>query len=144
MTFPARVFPSWTVVDTGGHPVPGATVTLLEAPDVAQPLSPLAPGSPLMDPSVNPQTTDANGTFGWDLAGGRYQITAQKAGCSAPGDPARPAVTSPVLRGLPPAAGLVLTLSCPGEAPSSGPGVAVLRHLRTYSGGEAIATRRAR
>jgi len=112
--FQARAVPAGTVVDTSGHPVAGATVTLLYAPDLAQPFSPLAAGSPLMDPSVNPQVTSAHGTFGWNLLGGRYEVAATKAGCGAPGHPGQLAVTSPAFRGVPPQARLVLTLSCSG------------------------------
>lgn len=135
--FSVHVTPSVTVVDTNGHPVPGATVTLLSAPDAAQPFSVLAPGSPDMDPSVNPQTTDASGTVGWDIIGGRYEVTAQKTGCTRAGDHRQSVVTSPVFQGLPPETDLTLTLSCPAEAPPSAPAVTGLSAASGPAGGGA-------
>jgi IPT/TIG domain len=116
VTFSVNVIPSGTVVDTSGHPVPGATVTLLQSPIQAQPVSAPAAGSSVMEPSVNPQTSDANGMFGWDTIAGWYQVTAQAPACQAP-------VSTPVFASPPTKVGLVLTLSCAGEAPPSVPSV---------------------
>lgn len=137
VTFSVHVIPSGTVVDTNGHPVPGATVTLLQSPIVAQPVSAPAAGSPVMEPSVNPLTSDANGLFGWDTIAGWYQVTAQAPGCQAPADSGQPTVSTAEFSAPPPKAGLVLTLSCPGEAPPSVPTVTGLSAASGPAGGGA-------
>ncbi len=105
--------PSGTVLDQTGHPVEGATVTLLRSDSADGPFLAVPNGSDLMSPAnrANPVTTSQDGRFGWDVVGGYYQLTASKAGCHAAdgGD----TVTSPVY-GVPPAiAGIHLTLTCP-------------------------------
>lgn len=129
--FAARIDPSGTVEDTHGNPVAGATVTLLQSADKAGPFTAPSSGSPIMDPSVNPETSDANGVFHWDVYAGWYRVTAQKAGCNKPGNVGQPAVSTPVFRVPPPKVGIVLTLSCPGEAP---PPVPVVTGLGSRAG----------
>src|SRR5207244_2030062 len=64
-------------------------------------------GSAVMQPSVNPETTDANGQFAWEVLPGFWEVEASKAGCTT--------ATTPPLLVPPPAVGLVLTLACPNE-----------------------------
>jgi len=93
----------------GVVPLSGASVTL-SLLDPATGLYLAVPqGSDIMSPGnqINPQTTLADGAFGWDTLAGTYEITAQMSGCTSP-------VTSPPETVPPPATGLVLTLNCPG------------------------------
>ncbi|HUD36299.1 MAG TPA: IPT/TIG domain-containing protein [Streptosporangiaceae bacterium] len=124
--FQVRIDPSGTVEDTNGAPVPGATVTLLQSDGKLGPFTAPPSGSPIMAPSVNPETTDAGGAFHWDVFAGYYQVTASKAGCATPGHPARPVVSTPVFQVPPPKVGLVLTLQCKGAGPSAKPQVSGL------------------
>jgi hypothetical protein len=105
--------PSGAVVDTNGNPVVGATVTVERAETQAGPFAALPTGSPLMTPSINPQTTGADGTFHWDVVGGWYEVTASKSGCTVPGQPAQTTVSTAALPVPPPQVGLTLTLQCP-------------------------------
>jgi large repetitive protein len=129
--FLARIDPSGTVEDTNGNPVSGATVTLLRGDDPLGPFTALPPGSPIMDPSVNPETSDANGIFHWDVFAGSYQVTADKSGCTASGNPLLPTVSTGTFPVPPPQVGLLLTLSCPNEPP---PAVPVVTGLSESSG----------
>jgi len=90
----------------GAEPFAGATVTLEQAGSAAGPFSAVPNGSSVMSPSnrVNPATSDAQGSFGWDVLSGYYEITATASGCST--------ASSPVLTIPPPVTGLVLTLTC--------------------------------
>ena len=98
--------PSGVVVDQNGKPVAGATVTLLTAPSANGPFTAVPNGSPLMSPENrrNSDTTAADGTFGWDVVAGFYEVEATAPGCT-------PAQTG-VLTVPPPVTGLVLTLDC--------------------------------
>ena len=68
-----------------------------------------------MSPSnrTNPDTTDANGHFGWDVLAGYYKVRASAPGCSA--------AETAVLTIPPPVTDLDIGLSCPtgGAAPPS-------------------------
>ena len=98
--------PSGVVVDQNGNPVAGATVTLLSAPSADGSFTAVPNGSPVMSPSNrrNSDTTAADGTFGWDVVAGFYEVEATAPGCA-------PAKTA-VLTVPPPVTGLVLTLDC--------------------------------
>lgn len=95
-------------------PLSGASVTLLLQDPTTSLYSAVPQGSDIMSPGnqINPQTTVADGSFGWDTLAGTYQITAQMSGCTSP-------VTSPAETVPPPATGLVLTLNCPGLTQAS-------------------------
>jgi hypothetical protein len=90
-----------------GLPIPGATVTLFRGESPGGSLTQVPGGDPLLsaDNRANPDTTDANGQYGWGVISGFYRVHASAPGCT-PGD-------SQVVE-LPPApTGLDLTLDCP-------------------------------
>jgi hypothetical protein len=95
-------------------PLSGASVTLSIQDPTTSLYSAVPQGSDIMSPGnqINPQTTVADGSFGWDTLAGTYEITAQMSGCTSP-------VTSPAETVPPPATGLVLTLNCPGLTQAS-------------------------
>ena len=105
--------PSGTIVDAHGVPISGASVTLLQQSD--PPLGPFSAASPTsgdIEPDVNPETTGANGEYDWDAIAGTYEVTADASGCSAPGHPTQPDVTSAPFSLPPPKVGLDLELAC--------------------------------
>lgn len=108
--------PSGVVKTTGGAPIPGATVTLYRSDSSAGPFDVVPDGSAVMSPSnrTNPDMTDAEGFFHWDVIAGYYKVRAQKQGCHAPGNAAQAFVETSVLTIPPPALNLELTLECPG------------------------------
>jgi Nidogen-like/Carboxypeptidase regulatory-like domain len=85
VSFTIYIDPSGTVVDgnKGNAPVAGATVTLLSSDSLTGTFTPVANGSPVMSPAnrTNPDTSHANGSFGWDTVPGYYEVEASKAGC---------------------------------------------------------------
>ncbi len=108
--FDIYIDPSGRVVDTHGRLLPGATVTLLRSDVVDGPFVAVEDGSAVMSPANrhNPDTTGADGTFGWDVIAGYYRVQATAAGCT-PGE-------SEVLTIPPPATDLTVTLDCPYHA----------------------------
>lgn len=107
------------MVDESGNPVAGATVTLSRSDGPLGPFTVVPNGDPTMSPMnrTNPDTTAADGHFGWDVIGGYYQIRVEKAGCTDPNNPSVDYVDSPVLQIPPSMAGLKLILNC-GSASS--------------------------
>jgi uncharacterized repeat protein (TIGR01451 family) len=97
--------PSGVVLTTEGQPVSGATVTLERADDTGA-FSPVLDGSAVMSPGNrrNPDLTDEDGHFGWDVLAGVYRVRAEKDGCSA-------SETGPLMI-PPPATDVVLRLDC--------------------------------
>jgi hypothetical protein len=109
--FDVYIDPSGTVRTLQGDPVPGAVVTLLRADGAA--FEQVPDGSAVMS-SVNrrnPDLTDADGRFGWDVVAGRYKVRAQADGCTAPGG--GPYAETGVLEIPPAVVGLELRLDCP-------------------------------
>jgi hypothetical protein len=107
--------PSGLVKTTSGNPISGATITLLVADNPDGPFTAVPEGSTRMSPSnrKNPDTTNANGEFGWDVVSGFYKVRAEKAGCFSPTDPTQTFVESGVLPIPPPVTDLELILNCP-------------------------------
>jgi hypothetical protein len=72
--------PSGTVVDDTAQQaaIPGATVTLLDSSG-----SPVPAGDPRLSgaTSQDPETSAADGSWGWDVAPGTYRVMAAKSGC---------------------------------------------------------------
>lgn len=125
-SFFVRIDPSGTVEDTNGNPIDDATVTLLRSDSPLGPFTAVQTGSPVMQPSINPETSHESGNFGWEVFAGDYQLTAAKAGCTDPGNGSMATVSTPTLPVPPPQVGLVLTLKCPHEAGPARPTVAAL------------------
>ena len=73
----------------------------------------------------NPDTTHADGSFGWDAVAGYYEVQATASGCVSAADHSNPVATSSVVELPPPATNLVITMYC-GEVtpPPSSPGPA--------------------
>jgi protocatechuate 3,4-dioxygenase beta subunit len=129
--FGIYIDPSGVVRDQNGRPVAGATVTLQRSADAAGPFFRVPSGNAVMSPSnrTNPDTTDAQGRFGWDVVAGYYIVTASKAGCVS-------TATSGVLTIPPPVTNLDLRLQCTqtsggntGTGGGSKPPVVTLRKL---------------
>ena len=77
--------PSGYVTDNAtGEPVEGATVTLYRLnPDTIsyEMMDPaIGDNSMLMDPDINPQYTDSDGHYAWDVAPGTYYVSVEKDG----------------------------------------------------------------
>jgi hypothetical protein len=113
--FDIYIDPSGLVRTVAGDPVAGATVTLYRSDTPDGPFTLVPHGSALMSPKnrANPDTTDAEGHFGWDVVAGFYKVRAERAGCRAPDDPDRAYVESAVLTIPPPVTDLDLRLDCP-------------------------------
>ncbi|MEY2515353.1 MAG: large repetitive protein, partial [bacterium] len=116
--FNVYIDPSGTVRDTHGHPVRGAMVTLLRADSADGPFTVVPDESAEMSPSnrSNPDVSHADGTFGWDVIAGFYQVRASRAGCVSATDPAIPFAETAVLEIPPPVTNLELVLDCPNFA----------------------------
>jgi hypothetical protein len=106
--------PSGQVVDQDGAPIANAVVTLLRSDSESGPFVEVPDGSPLMSPSnrTNPDATNADGRFGWDVVAGYYKVRAEAHGCASPLDPGVPHVETSVLTIPPPALDLELRLDC--------------------------------
>jgi hypothetical protein len=119
--FDIYIDPSGLVKTVGGVPIAGATVTLFRSDDVGGPFLQVPGGSAIMSPGnqTNPDTTDVNGHFGWDVLAGFYKVRAEKTGCTSPsGD--HPYAESAVLTIPPPVTDLDLRLDCtPATAPDA-------------------------
>ena len=113
-TFNCYIDPSGTVVNQSNQPITGATVTLLEGWGAHGVFSPVPNGSAVMDPSNrrDPDTTDGQGRFGWNVLAGYYQVKAAKAGCTDPSNPAHGYALTSVYKIPPPALGIVIHLHC--------------------------------
>ena len=121
-----QVDPSGTVIDTNGNPVGGATVTILRSDNAAGPYAAVAPSSPGITPSANPETTGDDGVFHWDVDTGWYEIQASAPGCDNPADSSQQAVTIGPYPVPPPQVGLTITLACSNQPPPPTPVVSSL------------------
>jgi len=115
--FGIYIDPSGMVVDAGtGAPIAGATVTLLRASAENGPFSAVPSGSAVMSAAnrSNPDLTDSEGHFGWDVIAGYYKVVATADSC----DSAETGVLS-----IPPAVtDLRIGLTCAAEGGSPGSG----------------------
>jgi hypothetical protein len=100
------VDPSGVVRSRSGAPVSGARVFLARSNSARGRLTRVPNESTIMSAANrrNPDFTSQQGSFGWDVLPGFYQVTAVYARC--------PAVRTRVLRVPPPAIDLVLRLPC--------------------------------
>jgi hypothetical protein len=101
------------------QPVQGATVTLLRSDSAVGPFEAVPNGSDIMSPSnrTNPDMTDAEGYFRWDVIAGYYKVRVQRQGCTAPDNPAQAFIETEVLTVPPPVTGLRLFLNCGSLVP---------------------------
>lgn len=113
-SFDMYIDPSGTVVDQIGNTIAGATVTLLRSDSSIGPFVAVPDGSGIMSPAnrSNPDSTDSDGHFGWDVIAGFYVVRAEAVGCVSPLDPAQTFVETGVLTIPPPVTDLVLVLDC--------------------------------
>ena len=113
--FALYIDPSGTVKDAStGQPIASATVTLYSASSASGPFSIVPNGSGALSPATNqnPETSDSNGHYLWNVVPGYYKVRAAKAGCASPTDPTQPYVESAVLTIPPAATGVDLLLGC--------------------------------
>ena len=121
--FGIYIDPSGVVADTNGRPIEDATVVLLRSASPDGPFFPVPDGSVVMSPSnrQNPDTTNAEGRFAWDVVAGYYVVLASKDGCVSAANPNETAAESRVMEIPPPVTDLDLRLDC-GEVPDGGGG----------------------
>ena len=136
----AFIDPSGTVLDTNGNPIAGATVSLLRADTAAGPFNPVSTTDPGIRPSVNPQTTGADGVFHWDVVSGWYEIQASAPGCTDPRNTNQSTTTIGPYPVPPPQVGLTITLACADEPAVPTPAVTGLGATTGPSaGGDTVA-----
>jgi hypothetical protein len=113
--FDIYIDPSGVVRNVAGTPIRGATITLYRGDSAAGPFEIVPNGSGQMSISNrrNPDTSDDEGHFGWDVVAGYYKVRAEKEGCTAVDNATRPFVESAVLVIPPPVTDLDLRLNCP-------------------------------
>jgi len=121
-------------IDPSGHvtnslddsPIEGATATLYRSDSEVGPFEQVPEGDAIMSPSnrTNPDLTDAEGYYRWDVIAGYYKVRVEKAGCHAPGNAGQSFVESDVLPVPPPQFDVDLQLECaggPGPTPTFTP-----------------------
>jgi hypothetical protein len=115
--------PSGTVRNTIGDPISGATVTLERSDSSSGPFVAVPTGDAIMSPSnrTNPDMSNAQGAFHWDVIAGYYKVRAEKTGCHDSANASISFVESAVLTIPPPATDLVLTLRCGETGPTATP-----------------------
>jgi uncharacterized repeat protein (TIGR01451 family) len=81
-SFDVYIDPSGRVSDTEGNPIQGATVTLFRSDTIDGTYLQVPANSLIMKESNrrNPDTTDANGLYGWDVKPGYYKVKVEKSG----------------------------------------------------------------
>jgi hypothetical protein len=113
IVFDIYIDPSSMVQTLAGLPIRDAVVTLFRADSPNGPFEQVPDGSAILSPSnrANPDQTDADGRFHWDVIAGYYVVRAQRGGCvSVTG---APYVESEVLPAPAAVTDLDLRLSCP-------------------------------
>jgi hypothetical protein len=123
-TFPIYIDPSGFVRTVDGAPLPGATVTLFQSQTKNGSFTVVPDGSAVMSPMnrVNPDHSEADGHFGWDVIAGFYKVRVEKPGCHLPGDTGNPFRETGVMTIPPPVTNLDLRLQCdPPATPAAGP-----------------------
>jgi hypothetical protein len=125
--FDVWIDPSGTVTNSLGAPIAGATVTLLRADTQGGTFAPVLNGSSEMSPGNrrNPDTSGTDGTFGWDVVPGYYEVRASSTGCVSAADHSQAIAMSAVFAVPPPQLNLKLALFCGESAPPVQPPVPV-------------------
>jgi hypothetical protein len=110
ISFDIYIDPSGVIRTLSGVPMPDVQVTLYRADTAGGPFERVPNGSALMSPSnrTNPDRTDAEGRFRWDVIAGYYRVRAERAGYLSPSG--NPYVESEVLVVPPPVTDLELRL----------------------------------
>ncbi len=123
--FDVYIDPSGWVRTVGGSPIVGATVKLYRSDSASGPFEMVSNGSAIMSPQnrTNPDTTDADGHFGWDVIAGYYKVRAEKAGCTLPNS-TQTYVESRVMEIPPPVFDLDLRLDC-GPEDTTAPNISI-------------------
>jgi hypothetical protein len=113
-TFDLYIDPAGDVVDQNGLPVTGATVTILHSDTERGTYLPVPSGDLLLAPHTpdNPELTEIDGRFRWDVAPGWYRVKAEKNGCVDLERRAQSFALSPPLQIPPPELAVQLTLYC--------------------------------
>jgi len=124
--FDIYIDPSGHVRTVDGEPIDGATVTLFRSDSPSGPFVQVPDGSGIMSLANrnNPDLTDADGRFGWDVFAGFYKVRGEKEGCVSPTDPSQTFVESAVLTVPPAITDLDLRLDCipPNQPPTADAG----------------------
>ncbi len=122
--FGLYIDPSGHVRDSTGAPIADATVELFRSANPAGPFAPVPDGSAVMSPSnrTNPDETDADGHFGWDVVAGYYKVRASKDGCVGNANRTQPFAESHVMTIPPPVTDLDIRLYCPEGGGGGGGG----------------------
>jgi hypothetical protein len=112
--FGIYIDPSGNVRDEAGRPIEGAQVVLLRSASPDGPFVQVPDGSATMSPGnrANPDFTDAQGHFGWDVVAGYYIVRASKDGCVDNANRSRQYAESRVMEIPPPVTDLDLRLFC--------------------------------
>ncbi len=94
-------------------------MTLLQSDSFNGPFSQVADGSAVMSPMNrrNPDLSEADGHFGWDVVAGFYKVKAAKDGCHAPGNSGQAFTETEVQTIPPPVTNLDIRLDCPAPTP---------------------------
>jgi hypothetical protein len=113
-TFPIYIDPSGYVRTVSGAPLGGATVRLYQSESKTGPFALVANGSAVMSPlnRVNPDLSEADGHFGWDVIAGFYKVQVEKSGCHAPAQAGQAIVETGVMTIPPPVENIDLRLEC--------------------------------
>ncbi|HEX5980267.1 MAG TPA: nidogen-like domain-containing protein [Thermoleophilaceae bacterium] len=121
--FGIYIDPSGHVRDSTGAPIADATVELFRSASPTGPFVPVPDGSAVMSPSnrTNPDLTDADGHFGWDVVAGYYEVRASKDGCVSDADRSQTVAETHVMTIPPPVTNLDIRLYC-GEGGGGGGG----------------------
>jgi Bacterial Ig-like domain (group 3) len=98
--------PSGIVQSTTGVPLSGTKVVLSRSKHRSGRFRVVPNGSTIMSPANrrNPDHTDTDGSFGWDVLSGFYRIAASHSGCTT--------ASTKALKVPPPALDLVIALHC--------------------------------
>jgi Nidogen-like len=114
VAFGIYIDPSGHVRDAAGAPVVDATVELFRSATPTGPFAPVPDGSAVMSPSnrTNPDLTDADGHFGWDVVAGYYKVRASKDGCVSDADRSQAFAETHVMTIPPPVTDLDIRLYC--------------------------------
>lgn len=120
--FNIYIDPSGNVRTVEGDPIVGSRVTLYRSDTPGGPFTVVPNQSPIMSPAnrTNPDYTDGEGRFGWDVIAGYYKVRAEKPGCTSPTSGSQAYNESAVLTIPPPVTDLDIRLACPSQQIAQG------------------------